>query len=472
VAKYLRAPPRLFPRLRRDQAALWELEIVSPRDNARLTYLVDRLRWLVRLRWIAIAGIAVTIAATSFLGIVREPMPLIAIAFAMAMYNFGFWRWSHRASESGLTAAARTVFSQIVLDCAALAFLLHLSGGIGNPFAMFFAFQVAIGAMLLRVRDAIKLGVVSVLAHSFFVVGKHAGVLEHHPLYLGGSEMPFLSINMWGSPGFVVGYLSAFVMMQFGVIYFVQSIAARHRRAEAEREERGRVALSRERLARIGELSAGVAHSVRNPLHGVMNCVEILKSRAGGGGETMETLALMGEGLERIEGVTRRLLVATREDPPRRARANLNDIVQDAIQFVEARAGQAGVVLEVGLGRVPLVEIDAGRVSEALLNVIDNALHATPAGGVVSVTTVEELNGVSFGRLVVRDTGKGIAGCDLPRVFDPFYTSKGVGEGTGLGLAITRRIVEEHGGTVSVESEVGVGTVVTMRFPGVRAGSD
>ncbi|MBI3072172.1 MAG: hypothetical protein HYY84_08635 [Deltaproteobacteria bacterium] len=446
--------------------------MASPRENARRAYLIDRLRWLVSLRWIALAGIAVTITATGFMRIVREPLPLIAIALAMVLYNLGYWRWSRAASKIQITTVERAVFVQMILDSSALACLLHLSGGIGNPFAMFFAFLVAIGAMLLPLKSAIALGVISTASHAIFVIGKHVDLLAHHPLFLGGTETLFLSPGYWSSPGYLFGYLMAFVVMQFGVIYFVQSIAARHRLAEAEREESGRVALSRERLARVGELSAGVAHSVRNPLHGVMNCVELLKSKVAGVTDTAETLALMGEGLSRIEGVTQRLLVLTREDPPQRARVDLNNIVRDGVRFVEERAKQAGIKLQVGLGRIPIVHVDAMRVSEALLNIIDNALDATPVGGAVSVTTNEELNGVSFAQLVVRDTGVGIAPVDLTRVFDPFFTSKAVGEGTGLGLAMARRIVEEHGGTVTVESEVGVGTVVTMRFPGAPLGSD
>ncbi|MFQ5928389.1 MAG: sensor histidine kinase, partial [Acidobacteriota bacterium] len=279
------------------------------------------------------------------------------------------------------------------------------------------------------------------------------------------SDTSISGFAMWRSPSLVLGYLLAFVLMLFGVIYFVHSIAARYRQAEVLRLERERVALSRERLARIGEISAGVAHTIRNPLHGVLNCVDILRAKGARNDSLQHILSLMSEGLERIESVTQRLLVLSQDTPLQKTSTDINGLVRDALHFVEMQSHKKRVKIRTELNEVPVMEIDANRFSEALLNVLDNALDACGNGSAITVKTyvTEERDPVVH--IEIRDTGVGIAPEHLPRVFDPFFTSKAIGKGSGLGLAITRRVVEEHGGRIALESQVGRGTRVSFLIP-------
>jgi signal transduction histidine kinase len=207
---------------------------------------------------------------------------------------------------------------------------------------------------------------------------------------------------------------------------------------------------------------------IRNPLHGVMNCVDILQAQLPPDDKgTAEVLELMSEGVAKIENVTSRLLVLTREGPAQRVATDLRVLVQDALQFANMRARARKVPVEVEAGEVAPVDVDPERLTEALANIIDNAIDACREGDRVTIR-VEELHDPAGVRIEVEDTGEGIGADDLGKVFDPFFTTKPIGEGTGLGLAITRQVVEDHEGEVSVTSQPGGGTTVRIDLP--RAG--
>ncbi|RMD82201.1 MAG: GHKL domain-containing protein [Candidatus Dadabacteria bacterium] len=427
-------------------------------------YLTERVEWLTRLRWIAGSGVLIVAGVTAVLGIVESPAVLVAMALLMMACNGLFWLWSRQRADHPVSVLQRAIALQIFFDLTVLTILLHWSGGIENPFAAFFVFHMAIGAMLLPLPMAMVLGVAASLLHGGTVLAELAGVLAHHPLSFAGRTTS-VAAGFWHTPEFVFGYTVAFVLTLFGVIYFVQSVASRQRRAEAISFQRERVALSRERLARVGEIAAGVAHTIRNPLHGVMNCVEILRSSGELDSSFDETLALMSEGLGRIESVTQRLLVLTRDAPLDRHPQDLSTVVRDTLEFFSVRATRKRVRVVSELSPEVHAAVDANRVSEALLNVLDNAVDACSEGDQVTVSTSQDPGEQGLVRIEVSDTGAGIDPRELPKIFDPFYTTKAVGEGSGLGLAIARRVIEQHGGSVRVESEPGAGTRVILELP-------
>lgn len=414
------------------------------------------LQWLTRLRWFAILGVTLTAGAAAQLGLLTVTLwPLLAVAGVMGVYNALLdWRFSSIGAPQ-TSRVMRAILGQMLFDIVALTLLLHWSGSSANPFAMYFVFHAAIAAMFLPRPQAWFVGLVAFQLHAGAVALEAAGVLSSYPLV--GAAAP-------RNVSFTLGYIAAFGTMLAGVVFFVQTIAQRQRQAERQRVEHERVALSRERLARVGEVSAGVAHSVRNPLHGLVNCVEILERRLKGDAENAEILAMMREGLTRIEQVTARLLVLSRDDPLRKQPTELNTLVREAARMVRAGAPKSVVREELDASANALVELDPARFSEALINVLDNAVAACRDKGEVTVKTrVDTLNGQAI--VEVRDSGTGIDPTVLPRVFDPFFTTKAVGEGTGLGLAIAKRTLEQHSGEISVRSDKGSGTTVLLSLP-------
>jgi len=414
------------------------------------------LQWLTRLRWFAILGVTLTAGAAGQLGLLTATIwPLLAIACVMGLYNAILdWRYSNLARPSH-ARVMRAILGQMLLDIVALTLLLHWSGSSSNPFAMYFVFHAAIAAMFLPRVQAWFVCLFAFQMHAGAVALEAAGVITSYPLKIG-----------LGNAGlsFTLGYISAFGTMLAGVVFFVQTIAQRQRFAERQRIEHERVALSRERLARVGEVSAGVAHSVRNPLHGLLNCVEILERRLKGDAEIAEITSMMREGLTRIEQVTARLLVLSRDDPLRKQPMGLNTLVREASRMVRAGAPKSNIQENLDASGEAPVEIDPARFSEALINVLENAVAACREKGEVTVKTRLDAP-CNLASVEVCDSGSGIEPDVLPRVFDPFFTTKAVGEGTGLGLAIAKRTLEQHGGEITVKSQKGVGTQVLLSLP-------
>jgi signal transduction histidine kinase len=232
-------------------------------------------------------------------------------------------------------------------------------------------------------------------------------------------------------------------------------------------QEQERIANSRERMAHVGEISAGVIHSIRNPLHGVINCTEILQSKMYNIGETeQEIFDMMQEGLERIERVTQRLLVLTRDVPLQKIDADINELLQKSLKFLEMDARKKNVNLLVSLaGDLPKIKIDPDRFTEGIMNLLNNALDACQDGDTISLVTKkcsQPGNGIS---IIIEDSGEGIPADVQSKVNDPFFTTKPIGKGTGLGLPISRRIVEEHGGLLEMESTENLGTKINMFLP-------
>ena len=242
-----------------------------------------------------------------------------------------------------------------------------------------------------------------------------------------------------------------------------------HRKQTEElKEQHERVARSRERMARLGELSAGVAHNIRNPLHGVLGCVKILEGEAiRDEPSSPEILTMMRDGLERIERVTRRLLSFARETTPSLVPTNVADLLEDVLSLTSVQADDKNVSLKIDAEISAQGMLNADWVVEGLTCVVSNAIDASSGGGTVTLSARIDKDDDNERQLwlEVSDTGCGIPESDIPRVQDPFFTTKPVGEGSGLGLAITRRVMTEHGGDLEIDSRVDEGTCVRLRFP-------
>jgi signal transduction histidine kinase len=438
-------------------------------EDTEKEYLLERATWLVQMRWFAVGGVLAAAAAAWATRFV-EPLLLASVGAALAAWNvFSRVRLDRRGTAS-VEVLRRLVFEQLLGDMAALALLLELSGGAENPFAMLFALPAAIGAMLLTTRSAVALAAIGCSFQALVVFGQFAGLLPHHGLHAAFGHPATIVSPLYRSWRYLAGYLTAFAVMMGAVVYFVRSVTLRYQRAEALRREHDRVAQSREKLARIGELSAGIAHAVRNPLHGLSSSVELLQHKLAGDDRVEGNLEMMADALKRIEIMTRRLLSLGRDEPLSRLPCDVDALVADTVKLASPSTRRSQARLETDLGDIGKVEIDPARFGEALINLVDNALDACREGGVVTVKT--RAGPGTAGPIVVEvtDTGPGIRADVARKVFDPFFTTKPVGEGTGLGLAISRRVVEEHGGEMTLESEPGRGTRVSMTLPRAAAG--
>ncbi len=221
--------------------------------------------------------------------------------------------------------------------------------------------------------------------------------------------------------------------------------------------------LHADRLATIGELAAGVAHELNEPLGQILGFAQLARKAPGLPDPTARDLdKIVARSLHARE-VVRKLLVFARQEAPSLTMVQLNRIAQDALPFFETRFQQAGVrlVLDLAPG-LPELLADAVQLNQALVNLVVNALQSMPAGGTLTVRTRAGEGEVC---LEVEDTGTGMTPEILEKVFLPFFTTKDVGRGTGLGLPVVHGIVTAHGGSIRVESRPGHGSRFELRLP-------
>ncbi len=243
------------------------------------------------------------------------------------------------------------------------------------------------------------------------------------------------------------------------------------REAEAGRMELLDQLRHSDRLATIGQLAAGVAHELNEPLGNILGFAQLarkvpdLPEQAARDLENIVTASL------HAREIVKKLLFFTRQMPTRMTRVNLNGVIEQGLYLVEARCLKEGVELVRELSaELPEITADPSQLNQVLINLVVNALQAMPKGGRLTVKT-----GVRNGSvlLIVEDTGEGMSEEIMEHIFDPFFTTKEVDQGTGLGLPVVHGIVTSHGGTIRVKSKVGRGTRFEVRLPsGEPAGGE
>jgi signal transduction histidine kinase len=215
------------------------------------------------------------------------------------------------------------------------------------------------------------------------------------------------------------------------------------------------------KLAAIGELAAGVAHELNNPLTSVLGFAEILQEDLQEEGSYHENLQTIVNEAHRARRIVRGLLDFARQTSPTRERVDVNEILQQTLNVIRYHLENSRITIEEDYAAdLVFLLLDEGQLKQVFLNLISNAAQAMPRGGTLSLCTAQVGEEVAVS---VSDTGPGIPRHKLVRIFDPFFSTKP--SGTGLGLSISLGIVQEHGGRITVESEVGQGSTFTVWLP-------
>jgi signal transduction histidine kinase len=223
-----------------------------------------------------------------------------------------------------------------------------------------------------------------------------------------------------------------------------------------------------EKLASMGQLAAGIAHEVNNPLGVVIMYAHFLMEQAGDRPEVREDLAMVVEQADRCKKIVAGLLDFARQNKVEHGRVNFVDLVQRALRSVPPPVN-VSLAFENRMAD-PLADLDADQLTQVLVNLASNAYAAMPDGGTLTVTLSDDGPASERCRMAVADTGVGIPAEHIPRLYEPFFTTKKVGQGTGLGLSVTYGIVKMHRGDISVASNADpacgpTGTTFTVSLP-------
>jgi len=221
------------------------------------------------------------------------------------------------------------------------------------------------------------------------------------------------------------------------------------------------------RLATVGELTASFAHEINNPLQTVSLHVESLSRRLSGDAASLRALTVMGKEIDRIARLVRDMMQFSRKGEQEVSAVNPAEELEKTLDLLQYLLKKRGVRATRDFPKnVPLVRADPEQLQQVFLNLFTNACDAMPMGGDLTL----RLRAGPKVTIEIIDTGTGISAVNLPRVMETFFTTKPPGSGTGLGLPICRRIVESHGGTMCIESELGKGTTVRILLPAVATG--
>ncbi len=241
------------------------------------------------------------------------------------------------------------------------------------------------------------------------------------------------------------------------------ALIVERKEAEEEKSKLHQQLIHADRLATIGQIAAGVAHELNEPLGSILGFAQLVQ-------KSPELSDSAEQDIEKIitaslyaREVIRKLMVFARQMPARKSWVHLNQVVEEGLYFLEARCVRAGINLTRELSEdIPEISADPAQLKQVLVNLVVNAVQAMPDGGTLWVDTQVSGSSVVLG---VKDTGDGISEEIRDKIFLPFFTTKDVDEGTGLGLAVVHGIVQAHGGSIKTESQSGQGTRFEVHLP-------
>jgi len=232
------------------------------------------------------------------------------------------------------------------------------------------------------------------------------------------------------------------------------------------REYTNQQIMKSERLATLGQLAAGVAHEINNPLGTISIYAQMILDELGKDNDSCrESLNVVMKQTNRAGRIVKDLLEFARQSEPEMRILNINDILRKSIAIITHPAELQNIRLSTNLApELPDIQGDSDKLQQVFVNIIVNAIHAMPEGGELNFNTriTDDSKGIE---IEISDTGCGIPQEHMSKLFDPFFSTKSTGEGTGLGLSVSLGIVQRHNGTIDVKSKVGEGSTFIIRFP-------
>jgi len=244
-----------------------------------------------------------------------------------------------------------------------------------------------------------------------------------------------------------------------GIIVTIQDVTKERATEEAIRRM--------DRLTSLGQLSAGIAHEIRNPLAGINLNIQMLAKRMAWDEQAMELINDSLRGIERINSLVKNILDFARPAVPQSQKCYIRDVIMETVRILEPQCAEKNIKVTVDLpDSIPPMVFDKNQIRQVLLNIVINGVESMSDGGEIRITGAVNSSGHKKGgkfRLAIMDNGGGIRRDHLPKIFDPFFTTKP--DGTGLGLSIVHKILEQHNAAIEVESVEGKGTKFVLTFP-------
>lgn len=281
--------------------------------------------------------------------------------------------------------------------------------------------------------------------------------MEAQPIGLGGKLLAREGKFIKKDNSLFSGLLSKKLLQigkDSGEVIVIRDISEQKEKEKLEKE-----LLQADGLATLGQLAAGVAHEINNPLANISLYSQMLLKKTNDE-DVVNKLKIISDESDRAALISRGLLEFARQSEPNLTPNNINLEISEILTILNYDLKNISVTTD--LGPIPQIIFDRGQIRQVFMNIITNSIQSITKDGKLSIKTRVENN---YLKIMISDNGSGISKKNLKKIFDPFYTTKPLGEGTGLGLSISYGIIKRHNGYIEVESEVGKGTVFTIKLP-------
>jgi len=431
--------------------------------------LIKRAYWLIKLRWAAIAFLfAATAVSSRIIGIQLPSTRLYIVSAFVLVYNFVLYDLTNYFTWGGRTVSETTVNTmirfQIIADLFILTTILHYSGGIENPFFLFFVFHIIISSTLLSRRESYFVSTLAVTLFAAMVTAEAFAIFPHY--WLKG----FTAEGLYHNLKFVYGTLCVFVLTSYAVVYMTTSISQQLGKKKRDYEQANKLLKEKDNLK--NEYVLRVTHDIRGHLAAIQSCLEVV-SQGLVGGLNEKQADMVDRAFSRATKCltfVNALLKLTKMKLSGQldmTAFSLKSAVFNAMAFVESKAAKKSIKLDYEIeGAVDELYGEPTLVEETITNILLNAVKYTPDKGDVKIRLRDDGDTVL---LEVSDTGIGIPEDELGKIFAEFYRASNARkverDGTGLGLSIAKQVVERHGGTIWVRNNEGGGATFGFRLP-------
>lgn len=440
------------------------MEAVS--HNARL---VRRAYWLIKLRWLAIVGTyAIIFVADNVLNVSVQSIPLYCSTTALILENIISLLLLKRLLKTKtadiFTLIKKIIHFKISVDLLILTFLLHYSGGIENPFIVYFVFHLAIASILLSVHESYLQATFAVCLLSLLALLEYKGIIPHYCLE------GFVTSGAHSNRFYAFGTVAVLASMFYLVVYMTSDISTQLRKQEEAYRQANIQLKQKDRIK--DEYVLRVTHDIKGHLAAIHRCLDVVTNKLVGSLNEQQA-DLINRAHSRTGTVThfvKTLLKLTQMRLTNKLEMDffsLKDTICNALASVEVKAQDKSIVLNCNIE--PSVDKIFGNqffVEEVVMNLLLNTVKYTAANGTVEINAKEDGD---YMLVEVADTGIGIPQEEMPKIFDEFYRAANAKkiekDGTGLGLSIVKQIIERHSGKIWVDSQEGIGTKFSFTLP-------